>query len=154
MMNSISGNWKRGVWILWLLTNTLLADLMTHRVPHLIGRFEFMNPPLAERSFHLAFSKASEGCEQHVKIFNQGLQDVMQDGTLEKILSRHGLLEIKETEPGKTTVRIGTVNNSEMVVMQKLSREFEQQHPEINLEWVVLHENVLRQRLLSDLGHC
>ena len=128
------------------------ADLITHHLPHLIGQFEFMDPPLDEKPFHVAFSKTSAHCGQLVNAFNQGLHELQQDGTIENILSRHGLLETKESKPGKTTVRIGTVNNTEMLVMQRLSREFEQQHPEINLEWVVLDEKILRQRLLSDLA--
>lgn len=31
-----------------------------------------------------------------------------------------------------------------MIVMQKLSKEFEREHPDIHLDWVVLEENILR----------
>ena len=47
---------------------------------------------------------------------------------------------------------IATVNNGDMVVMQKLSTDFEQKHPDIHLKWVVLEENVLRQRLTTDIA--
>ncbi len=47
---------------------------------------------------------------------------------------------------------IATVNNGDMVVMQKLSAQFEQQHPDIHLHWVVLEENVLRQRVTTDIA--
>ena len=47
---------------------------------------------------------------------------------------------------------IATVNNGDMVVMQKLSAEFEKQHSDIHLKWVVLEENVLRQRLTTDIA--
>jgi sorbitol/mannitol transport system substrate-binding protein len=50
------------------------------------------------------------------------------------------------------SVTIATVNNGDMVVMQKLSATFEQQHPDIHLRWVVLEENVLRQRLTTDIA--
>ncbi|MBV9655134.1 MAG: sugar ABC transporter substrate-binding protein [Acetobacteraceae bacterium] len=39
-----------------------------------------------------------------------------------------------------------------MVVMQKLSSQFESQHPDIHLRWVVLEENVLRQRVTTDIA--
>ena len=52
----------------------------------------------------------------------------------------------------EATITIATVNNGDMVVMQKLSTEFEQQHPDIKLRWVVLEENVLRQRLTTDIA--
>ena len=51
-----------------------------------------------------------------------------------------------------STLTIATVNNGDMVVMQKLSSVFEQQHPDIHLRWVVLEENVLRQRLTTDIA--
>ncbi|MBV6661572.1 sugar ABC transporter substrate-binding protein [Pseudomonas yamanorum] len=50
------------------------------------------------------------------------------------------------------TVTIATVNNSDMIRMQRLSKVFEQQHPEVTLNWVVLEENVLRQRLTTDIA--
>ncbi len=39
-----------------------------------------------------------------------------------------------------------------MVVMQRLSSQFEQQNPNIRLRWVVLEENVLRQRVTTDIA--
>ncbi len=51
-----------------------------------------------------------------------------------------------------STVTIATVNNGDMVVMQKLSPNFEKQHPDIHLRWVVLEENVLRQRVTTDIA--
>jgi len=52
----------------------------------------------------------------------------------------------------ESTITIATVNNGDMVVMQKLSSQFTQQHPDIKLNWVVLEENVLRQRLTTDIA--
>jgi len=51
-----------------------------------------------------------------------------------------------------TTLTIGTVNNGDMVRMQGLASAFEETHPNIDLEWVVLEENVLRQRLTTDIA--
>ncbi|MFA2532331.1 ABC transporter substrate-binding protein [Pseudomonas chlororaphis] len=53
---------------------------------------------------------------------------------------------------GAQTLTIATVNNSDMIRMQKLSKTFESEHPEIKLNWVVLEENVLRQRLTTDIA--
>src|SRR5215813_8199091 len=52
----------------------------------------------------------------------------------------------------ETSLTIATVNNGDMVVMQKLSSEFEKAHPDIKLKWVVLEENVLRQRVTTDIA--
>ncbi len=51
-----------------------------------------------------------------------------------------------------STITVATVNNGDMVVMQKLSSVFEQQHPDIHVRWVVLEENVLRQRVTTDIA--
>ena len=50
------------------------------------------------------------------------------------------------------TVTIATVNNGDMVRMQGLTEEFTAQNPDIQLEWVTLEENVLRQRVTQDIA--
>jgi len=50
------------------------------------------------------------------------------------------------------TLTVATVNNADMIRMQRLSKTFEQQNPDIKLNWVVLEENVLRQRLTTDIA--
>ncbi len=52
----------------------------------------------------------------------------------------------------QATLTIATVNNGDMVVMQRLSSQFEQQNPNVRLRWVVLEENVLRQRVTTDIA--
>ena len=46
---------------------------------------------------------------------------------------------------------VATVNNADMILMQQLSPEFEAQSG-IKLNWVVLGENILRQRLTIDIA--
>lgn len=53
---------------------------------------------------------------------------------------------------GQTQLNIATVNNSDMIIMQRLSKAFEQAHPDIKLNWVVLEENVLRERVTTDIA--
>lgn len=50
------------------------------------------------------------------------------------------------------TIRVATVNNADMVVMQSLTDEFESAHPDITVDWVILEENVLRQRMTTDIA--
>ena len=50
------------------------------------------------------------------------------------------------------TVTIATVNNGDMVRMQKLAGEFTKENPDIDLEWVTLEENILRQRVTTDVA--
>jgi sorbitol/mannitol transport system substrate-binding protein len=46
---------------------------------------------------------------------------------------------------------IGTVNNADMILMQRLSTEFERESG-VRLNWVVLGESALRQRLTVDIA--
>lgn len=50
------------------------------------------------------------------------------------------------------TITIATVNNGDMIRMQKLTDDFTAKHPDIKLEWVTLEENVLRQRVTTDIA--
>lgn len=49
-------------------------------------------------------------------------------------------------------ITIATVNNGDMVRMQKLSPVFTRANPDIQLNWVVLEENILRQRVTTDIA--
>jgi len=49
------------------------------------------------------------------------------------------------------TLTIATVNNSDMIIMQKLAPKWEQQTGN-KLNWVVLEENALRQRVTTDIA--
>ncbi|MEO0362817.1 MAG: sugar ABC transporter substrate-binding protein, partial [Pseudomonadota bacterium] len=50
------------------------------------------------------------------------------------------------------TITIATVNNGDMIRMQKLTDDFTAKNPGIELEWVTLEENVLRQRVTQDIA--
>ena len=52
----------------------------------------------------------------------------------------------------QTTLTIATVNNSDMIRMQGLTSEFTAKNPDITVKWVTLEENVLRQRVTTDIA--
>ncbi|WP_171267455.1 ABC transporter substrate-binding protein [Oceanidesulfovibrio marinus] len=52
----------------------------------------------------------------------------------------------------ETTITIATVNNGDMIRMQKLADDFTSKNPDIKLDWVTLEENVLRQRVTTDIA--
>ena len=52
----------------------------------------------------------------------------------------------------QTTVTIVTVNNNDMIRMQALSEHFTKDNPNIALNWITLEENVLRQRVTTDIA--
>jgi len=51
-----------------------------------------------------------------------------------------------------TTLTIGTVNNDNMITMQKLTDDFTKANPDIKLNWVTLEENVARQKMTTDVA--
>src|SRR5260221_2635663 len=50
------------------------------------------------------------------------------------------------------TVTIGVVNNPDMITLKKLSTKFEEKNPDIKLNWVIAEENILRQRVTTDVS--
>ena len=51
-----------------------------------------------------------------------------------------------------TTLTIATVNNGDMITMQKLTDDFTKANPDIKVNWVTLEENDLRQKVTKDIA--
>lgn len=51
-----------------------------------------------------------------------------------------------------TTLKIATIANGDMTIMQQLSTSYEQAHPDIKLEWQVMDDGELRKQVLSDMS--
>ena len=68
---------------------------------------------------------------------------------LSVVLSAVGVAPVAR---GAQTVTIAAVNNPAMIELQKLSPKFEAANPDIKLNWVVVEENVLRQRITTDIS--
>ena len=50
------------------------------------------------------------------------------------------------------SITIATVNNADMIRMQGLTGEFNKAHPDVTVNWVTLEENVLRERVTTDVA--
>ena len=50
------------------------------------------------------------------------------------------------------SITIATVNNGDMIRMQRLTEDFTSKNPDIQLNWVTLEENVLRERVTTDIA--
>ncbi|MBP1846869.1 sorbitol/mannitol transport system substrate-binding protein [Rhizobium petrolearium] len=59
---------------------------------------------------------------------------------------------IFSTGASAETLTIATVNNGDMVRMQGLTSEFTKANPDIQVNWVTLEENVLRERVTTDIA--
>ncbi|MGE0237210.1 MAG: sugar ABC transporter substrate-binding protein [Parvibaculaceae bacterium] len=56
------------------------------------------------------------------------------------------------TAVAETKLTIATVNNGDMIRMQGMTEDFTKANPDITLEWVTLEENVLRQKVTTDIA--
>src|SRR5271163_3774638 len=61
------------------------------------------------------------------------------------------LLATASVQAQQQTITIGMVNNPDMLELKKLSTKFTEENPDIKLDWVILEENMLRQRITTDL---
>jgi len=62
------------------------------------------------------------------------------------------VLALGSTAYAQTTLTIATVNNGDMVRMQGLTDDFTAKNPDIKLQWVTLEENILRERVTTDIA--
>ena len=127
------------------------ADLMVDQFPYMIGQFTFPKQFIESIDLYVAFSKKSAQAQENLASFNSALKQLKAQGVIDSLMNRHGLLLFEQSAEHKV-LRIATVANGDMVLMQRLSREYEQLHPAIRLDWRVLDESILRRRLLSDLA--
>ncbi len=50
------------------------------------------------------------------------------------------------------TITVATVNNGDMIRMQGLMQDFNDKHPDIKVNWVTLEENILREKVTTDIA--
>jgi sorbitol/mannitol transport system substrate-binding protein len=62
------------------------------------------------------------------------------------------LAAMATTALAETKLTIATVNNGDMIRMQGLTEDFTKSNPDITLEWVTLEENVLREKVTTDIA--
>jgi len=63
-----------------------------------------------------------------------------------------GISCVASLAQAQTSLTIATVQNDDMIRMQALSEDFAKSNPNISLNWITLDENVLRQRVTTDIA--
>ena len=71
---------------------------------------------------------------------------------MKSLLGACALLPLAIAAQAETTLTIATVNNGDMIRMQKLTDDFTKANPDIKLNWVTLEENDLRQKVTKDIS--
>lgn len=78
--------------IQFMFIDKLVAEhLVKNKFPQYEAELEFMEPPLENKLLYIAFSKQVPDYQAKLAAFNAGLQQIIADGTLAKIIERHGL---------------------------------------------------------------
>jgi sorbitol/mannitol transport system substrate-binding protein len=68
------------------------------------------------------------------------------------LLSATALTVMAWTAASAAELTIATVNNGDMIRMQKYTEDFTKANPDITLNWVTLEENDLRQKVTKDIA--
>ena len=55
-----------------------------------LGEMEFISPPLTVQDLYVCISQKSKDSKKKIKAFNDGLKSMKEDGTIDKILKKHG----------------------------------------------------------------
>ena len=72
--------------------------------------------------------------------------------TIRALLGASVALALAGAAQAETTITVATVNNGDMIRMQSLMDDFYAKHPDIKVDWVTLEENVLRQKVTTDIA--
>src|SRR6266849_343958 len=98
--------------------------------------------------------KAGTRCEHNCKTWAYA-QRQNREVTVKHVLGALlGAVTLLGSAPSiaQTTLTIATVNNGDMIRMQALTNEFTAKNPDVTVKWVPLEENVLRQRVTTDIA--
>jgi hypothetical protein len=80
------------------------------------------------------------------------LEETRMSTLVKSLLGACALSTLSLSAYAETTLTIATVNNGDMIRMQKLTDDFTKANPDIKLNWVTLEENVLRQKVTTDIA--
>ena len=101
----------------------------------------------------LIFALALAACVQQPPAPAQSEPAAEEPAAAEEAMEEEAEAEEPAMDSGEeVTLTIATVNNPDMKVMEGLTAEFEEAHPGVKLEWVVLPENELRARVTTDVA--
>lgn len=67
------------------------ASIIAESIPEAKDNLVFLNPPLEVKTLHVVLSRNTENAEQKLADFNEGLRQIMADGTITQIMEKHGM---------------------------------------------------------------
>jgi polar amino acid transport system substrate-binding protein len=75
----------------------MVQKIVREKYPDSIGKIEFLSPPLQCRAFYNAFPRSRYGFQHNLRIFNDALEELQEDGTMADIFRRHGLEQMPDS---------------------------------------------------------
>ncbi len=67
-----------------------LKQILKKEYPNLQNKLQFVNPPLEIKTLHVGFSRKMKDYQIVLKQFNQAIMKMTNDGTINKIMKKHG----------------------------------------------------------------
>lgn len=74
-----------------IVIDEFTAMYLVQQNPELAGKMEAIYPPMESKSVHLCMSKDLPDSVNNLRMFNNGLKELKEDGTYDKLLEKHGL---------------------------------------------------------------
>ncbi len=72
-----------------LVMDRYVFEYLISRNPAYLGRLEALEPALNSSPLHVMFARQTVDVEQKISAFNRGLQAIIDDGELQRIITRH-----------------------------------------------------------------
>ncbi len=74
-------------------------DVVFHELqrdyPELVDEIRVLSPPIGKNDVYICVSKKRKGYKQLIESFNSKLSEVKADGTYERIMRKHGLVNVQ-----------------------------------------------------------
>ncbi|MCA9974649.1 MAG: ABC transporter substrate-binding protein, partial [Anaerolineales bacterium] len=74
-----------------VVVDQFVAESVIAQIPEAEDSLEFLSPPLDVKPLYLILSRNTENSAQKLADFNEGLRQIIADGTVAKIMEKHGL---------------------------------------------------------------
>lgn len=126
-----------------------VAQILGSHRPHLLGKIQFIEPPLLQKDFYVGFSKKNKSSPKLLKDFNAALLEMQRSREYQKILEKYGNTVYV---PDEKTLNILTLKNFDTQIMEEMTQKYLQTRPGVKINWMSLEENHLRRRLVNSIA--
>ncbi|TKB04563.1 extracellular solute-binding protein [Alteromonas portus] len=124
-------------------------EALVNERPSLIGEFIFIPGQEVESSFHLALSKQKPESSALIEKFNEALRKQKQSGHVTRTLEKYGVYKASDNEKA---LIVGAPDINAVFHAKAYLDEYDSPLSQLNIQWQIMDETVLRRRLLGDFS--